>query len=86
MESRVDCYMVSDLWKESDGCLFIDYLVSDNNNSLRSHLKHTGNGIKFPEGVPKPNFLADPSHRIKTIYSPIHKIITNTKDPSKYKK
>ena len=78
--------MVTDFSNESGGRLFIEYLVSDDDSSLRSHLRHAENGGKLAANVPELSFLADPSHRIKTMCSPIYKMITNTKDPSKCKK
>ena len=86
MEAGVALEMVTNFSNESGGRLFIEYLVSDDDSSLRSHLRHAENGGKLAANVPELSFLADPSHRIKTMCSPIYKMITDTKDPSKCKK
>ena len=86
MEDGATLETVINLWNDSDDCLFIEYLVSDDNSSMRSHLKHIENGGKLLAGVPKPSFLADRSHRIKPMCSPVYKMISNTKDPNRCKK
>ena len=86
MESGVALGMVKKLFEDYEGRLFIEYIVSDDDSSMRSHLRHIDDGGKLPPNVPQPTFLADPSHRIKTMCSPIYKMITDTKDPSKCKK
>ena len=86
MEAGVALEMVTNMYNDSDNRLYIEFLVSDNDSSMRSHLRHIENGGKLPANVPEPTFLADPSHRIRTMCSPIYKMITNTKDPRKCKK
>ena len=86
MEAGVALEMVKKLCEDYDGRLYTEYIVSDDDSSMRSHLRHIDDGGKLPPNVPQPTFLADPSHRIKTMCSPIYKMITNTKDPSKCKK
>ena len=86
MEAGVALEMVKKLFKDNEGRLFIAYIISDDDSSMRSHLRHIDDGGKLPPNVPQPTFLADPSHRIKTMYSPIYKMITDTKDPNKCKK
>ena len=86
MEAGVALEMVTAFTNESGGRLFIECLVSDDDSSLRKHLRHTENGGKLAAHVRELSFLADPSHRIKTMCSPIYKMITDTKDPSKCKK
>ena len=86
MEAGVALEMVTNLWKDYNGRLFIEYLVSDDDSSMRSHLRNVENDGKLPIDIPEPIFLADPSHRIKTMCTPIYKMITSTKDPKKCKK
>ena len=47
MESGVALEMVTNLYNESDNHLFIEYLVSDDESSMRSHLRHIENGGKL---------------------------------------
>ena len=86
MEAGVALEMVTEMCQNTDGRLYIELLVSDDDSSMRSHLRHFENDGKLPANVPEPSFLADPSHRIKTMCSPIYKMITGTKDPRKCKK
>ena len=86
MEACVALETVIDFLNKSGGHSFIEYLVSDNDSSLRSYLRYAKNGGKLAANLPEPSFLADPSHMIKTMCSPIYKMITDAKDPSKCKK
>ena len=40
----------------------------------------------LPSGIPTPNFLVDPSHRVKVISNPSSEKVTDTLDPRKCKK
>ena len=86
MKAGVALEMMKKLSENYKGRLFIEYIVSDDDSSMLSHLRHIDDGGKLPPNVPQPNFLTDPSHRIKTICSSIYKMITDTKDPSKCNK
>lgn len=57
--------------------VFVETIVSDNDSTMRSHLRHTTNGGKLPDLVPEPEFKADPSHRIKAMASPIFNLLMN---------
>ena len=72
MEAGVALEMVTNLWSDYNGRLFIEYLVSDDDSSMMSHLRNVKNDGKLPNDIPVPKFLADLSHRIKTICSPIY--------------
>ena len=86
MEAGVTLEMVTDFSNESGDRSFIEYLVSDDDSNLRSHLRHADYGGKLAVNVLGLSFLADPSHMIKTICSPTCKTIIDTKYPSKCKK
>ena len=78
--------MITKLSKDSDRRIYVEYLVSDDDSFIRSHLCYTTNGGNLEADVPQPKFLADPSHRIKIMCSPIYKMVINTKDLNKCKK
>lgn len=86
MEAGVSLETATNLWNYYNGCLFIEYLVSDDDSSMTSHLRNVNDDGKLPNDIPVPKFIADPSHRIKTMCSLIYKMITSTKDPKKCKK
>ena len=54
---------------------------------MRSLLRHSEHNIKgmLPPYIPEPDFLADPSHRIKVMAKPFVLMVTKTKDPNKCK-
>ena len=68
---------------ESDGALtmlkrcyneyrvFFKHIVSDDDSTMRSLLKHENNGGDLPSSIIQPIFLADPGHRIKCMAKPI---------------
>ena len=47
-------------------------------------MNHDGGSLE--EGIPEPKFLANPSHRIKVMTSPIYKMVSDTMDPRRCKK
>ena len=69
-----------------EGRVFIETIVSDDDSTMWSHLQHTSNGRKLVELIPQPEFLVDPSHRIKVMAAPIFSLVKDTKNPHKYKK
>jgi len=71
MEAGFALDMVINLYNKSENRLFIEYLVSDDDSIMRSHLRHIENGGKIAENVPDSTFLTDTSHRIKHMCSPI---------------
>ena len=51
----------------------IEFIVSDDDSTMRAHLKHIGahQKGKLPLHIPEPFFLCDPSHRIKVMVKDI---------------
>ena len=45
----------------------VDFIVSDDDSTMRAHLHHLGTikNAKLPVNIPQPSFLCDPFHRIK---------------------
>ena len=87
MESQVALELTIKVFNESNGRVYIEKIVSDDDSSMRAHLQNQSNDDKgkLPEEIPEPIFKADPSHRIKVMSGPIFKMVTKTKDPSKCK-
>ena len=52
---------------------------------MRAHCANIINGGKLNDDVPQPQFLADPSHRVKVMSKPLFAMATKTKDPTKLK-
>ena len=50
-----------------------------------AHCANKRNGGKLKNNVPQPQFLADPSHRVKVMSKPLFAMTTKTKDPTKLK-
>ena len=59
--------------------------IKYDDSTLRSNYQADNNGGYLLPTVPPPEFLCDPTHRIKRMVSLIFKIIKNTKDPQKIK-
>ena len=67
----------------------IDVIVSDDDSTMRSVLKHPSIGIrgqvlktskgKLDVQIPEPFFLADPSHHIKVVAKHIFYIVNDSK-------
>ena len=87
MEATVALDLTTEIYTNSKGKVHIKELVSDDDSTMRSLLKHQTNHDKGKLSceIPQPIFLADPSHRIKVMCKPFFKMVSNTKDPSKCK-
>ena len=63
----------------------VDVIVSDDDSTMRAVLKHPFKGargqvLKSPKGkldeeIPKPSFLADPSHNVKVVAEHIFSMV-----------
>ena len=68
----------------------VDVIVSDDDSTMRAVLKHPFKGargqvLKSPKGkldeeIPKPSFLADPSHRVRVVSKHIFSIFNKNRD------
>ena len=67
------------------GLVYIKEIITDDDSTMRAHLKNITNGGKLPDHILQAIFLADPSHRVKVMCKPIFAMVTNTKDPDKCK-
>jgi hypothetical protein len=85
MESTLALKLTKQIFEDSKHRVYLEEIVTDDDSTLRSHLQNEHKGGKLPDMIPQPKFLADPSHRIKVMISPIFKLVTKTKDPSKCK-
>ena len=70
MEAGVALELCVVLNDESKYSTFVEYIVSDDDSTIRAHLIHDGKG-KLPPHIPITTFLADLSHCIKVIAAPI---------------
>ena len=62
MEAAVALDLCQDICDSSNGRVFIETIVSDNNSTMRSHIQHATNGGKLKDYIPEPDFKTDPSH------------------------
>ena len=86
MDTAVAMDLIVAVYEKMDGRVYCDVLVSDDDSTMRSHLQHSENGGKLDNSTPQPDFLADPSHRIKVMATPIFKLVKDTKNPHECKK
>ena len=59
--------------------------MTDDDSTMRAHCANKKNGGKLNDDIPEPQFLADPSHRVKVMAKPLFAMATKTKDPQKLK-
>ena len=64
MESRVALDVTIQLFQKYGGKFYIEYMVTDDDSTIKSMLKHKSKHDKgmLPDNVPEHKFLADPSH------------------------
>ena len=87
MESELVLKLTTKIFRESDGLVYVSYIVSNNDSTIQAHLQHKSSGpeSKLDDDIHQPSFYADLSRRIKEMSKPIFKMVTNTKDPYKCK-
>ena len=66
----------------------VEYVVSDDDSTLRAHLQHIGT---YKDGnlsldVPQPSFLCDPSHRVTVMDKEVFKLALVSKSVSECEK
>ena len=74
MEADAALTLYLDLFESSDGTIALDYIVADDDCSMRAKLRHHTSAHKtgsLPDNIPEPSWLADPSHRCKVAVKPI---------------
>ena len=88
MEAKVTLILSPIIFSESNGSLYIESLVSDDDSNMRSVLTHkTLNGKgKLSKEISVIIFLTDPTHCIKVMTKPVYSKVTNKKDPTNCKK
>ena len=85
MEAQNVLFLLLKLNQESEGKVFLQYIIADNYTSLRSILKHTSPTTKkgkLPDKVPEPECLANPCHQTKTACKPIFALVKIKKSES----
>ena len=73
MEADAALTIFEELYYESQKKISLQYIVSDDESSMRALLKHDINhpkGKLIPER-PEPEWLADPFHKTKIVAKPI---------------
>ena len=63
----------------------IGEIVTDDDTTMRSNIRHNGDKAKLPLHVPEPRFLADPTHRIKVMVRNIFAKAVKSKNVQKIK-
>ena len=86
IEADVSLELCIALHDESNHSIFVEYIVSGYDSTMRAHLTHDGK-YKLPTPIPVPTFFVDPSHRIKVMYVPIFALAKGvSKNPRQCKK
>lgn len=86
MEVTLVQTLLTELFLQHDGRVFIEKIISDDDSIIRLHCSNITNGGKQQNNIPPPSFGADPIHRLKVMSKPIFAMITTTKDPNTCKK
>ena len=85
MESKLAVRMIHDTWNKSGKKVTIGTIVADDDSTLKANTKNKNNGGLVSDEIEIPNFLADPSHRIKCIIRSVYKLVKKNKDPNSIK-
>ena len=85
MESILCKKMLEDIFKSSNKRCCVNDLVTDDDSTLRQYCSTKANGGELLPCIPQPNFLADPSHRCKTMVKKIVGMTSATRNPDEIK-
>ena len=85
MEAIVIISSTEEIHSGSSGYIYIEFLVSDDDNTMRVLLTHQSYNEKgrLPPDIPTPKFLSKPIHLLNIISKPTIPKVTDTKDPVK---
>ena len=72
MEAKAALEMVTAIFTEHNGRIFVFAVVSDDDSTMRAKVSHESSNIhgKLPLHIPQPIFKPDPGHRIKSMSKP----------------
>ena len=64
MEAELALVLTEKVFTDNDGNVFVCYIVSDDDSTMRCHLQHESSSSKgrLRDEIPEPEFCADPSH------------------------
>ena len=75
MEADSCLDLVTRIFNNSNGNIFIKTITSDDDSTMQAVLKHEGKGKgRLNVQIPEPRWLADPTHRIKVVAKGIYKL------------
>ena len=86
MESSLALTLTIGMFEKSKQKVCISKIVTNYDSTMQAHIKNLRNGGKIPDHIPQPEFLADPSHRVKVMVKPIFKLVSSVKDPIRLSK
>jgi len=61
--------------------IYLEFIVSEDDSSMRSHLRYESDGDTLSAHIPPPRFLTDPSHQIKVMAKPIDEMTKKSRAP-----
>ena len=76
MECHAALLLVESVYDFSDGLVYMDVLVADDDSTMRSYVSYTG---CLREPIPEPDWLTDPNHRIKCMCNGVYKQVTKNR-------
>jgi hypothetical protein len=79
MESRLAVELLSNIWRRSNGEVAVGTIVSDDDYTLKANTANKKDGGLVNDNIPRPTFLADPSHRIKCMVRGVYKLVQKNK-------
>ena len=84
MEPDAGLTIYEELFYDSHKKIALQYIVSDDDSSMRALLKHSTNHSKgkLKAEIPEPEWLADPSHRTKVVAKPFFALANAPKSQS----
>ena len=85
MKSALALKLIQYVNKLHNGLLNVTEIVTDDDSTMHDHCKHKNRGGKLTNNIPEPIFRTNSSNCIKVMCKPIFVMVSNTKNPYRFK-
>ena len=77
MKSGLALLLTVDTFEKLNELICISHIVSEDNSTIKLHCTNIRHGGKLPNKILQPDFLTDPSHKIKCMLNSIFNLCTS---------
>ena len=83
MESKLAVELIHKTWNNSSSKVSMGTILADDDSTLKANTNNKRHGGLVQDEVPRPDFVTDPSHKIKCIVRSVYKLVQKNPNPIK---